>query len=74
MVEFSEPPINKPKLQRRSINAEKGTIAGADLSSFMIDHNIVRLDISMHDTTGMTEVESLCKRISMAKGDLTPPY
>jgi hypothetical protein len=60
MIEFGQTPIDEAQLQR---NMFKGPLElrriSTDLAMFMIDHNIMGLNITMHDALGMTIVKCL---------------
>jgi hypothetical protein len=58
MIEFCQTPIDKTKLPHIS-TCPSMTMRSTHLSILVIDHNVMRLNISVHDTFAMAEVESL---------------
>lgn len=62
MVELCKSPIDETELEGRSVIRGRFGIqscVGTYGSLFVVNHDVVGLDITMHDTLGMTEVQSL---------------
>jgi hypothetical protein len=57
MVEFSKTPIDKAQLLRSA--CENSLEKETNFTILMIDHDIVGLDISVHNAFAMTEVQCL---------------
>jgi hypothetical protein len=58
VVELGKAPINQTQLCAVS-NLFSATDTTTDLSLLMVDHNVVRLDIAVHDALAVAEVQSL---------------
>ena len=60
VIEFSQTPIDKTQLHVVSMPHKRFcTASNVHLSVLMIDHNVMRFDISMHDALAVAEVQSL---------------
>jgi hypothetical protein len=60
MVEFCETPVDQAQLNNISILSPDESLQTC-LAFLMINHDIVRLHVSMHDPLAMTEIECLDK-------------
>lgn len=65
MIKLRQTPVNKSELHLVSSVKVSQVSDTTHLSPLMVDHNVVRLHISMHDTLAVTEVECLQKFIDV---------
>lgn len=59
MVELRQSPVNETQLSSLELTLKQRSRYNTDLSSFMIDHDVVRLDITMHYAFAVAKVQSL---------------
>lgn len=59
MIKLSQAPVDESELGSISAHEQEGYNDGIDLAVFVINHNIVGFDISVHDAVGMAKVKGL---------------
>ena len=63
MVEFGETPVDQPKLSESQWplrrKKDRAGARAAYFSVLMVDHNVMRLHVAVHDALAVTVVQSL---------------
>lgn len=57
VVEFSKTPVNQTELAESASSRVKFSASRAHLSLLVVDHNVVRFHVPMHDALAMAEIE-----------------
>lgn len=73
VVELSKTPVDESQLVRVSMNVKHVGCGGADLALFMIDHDVVRFDVSVHNTLAVAEVQGLYESALHRDSELERP-
>lgn len=73
VVELSETPVNEAELKGGQHKALRG-LRITCLSVLMVNHDVVRLDITMHNTLGVTKVQSLWRELDGEEAELASSH